>query len=210
MQNDQLIMVRVAVLAACLVCSGPALALRSTPKADANANANVYDAPYSLLPEPVTMNDPLRWGKALFDSAYKILGGDYNSSSTANGKSSVRNKPEKNGNPPDALSRLGGMFQEAIPVINTLLQNRYRALPLRSNACLERALAGEPLPVNSQSMRDIIDYCGLLGTGLQPGYSIRPESSQESDDLSGLNTAVESQRDQKVYANHCSSCHLDF
>jgi cytochrome c len=173
------------------------------------ADANTYDASYSLLPEPVTMNDPLRWGQALVDGAYKILGVE-SSRRTADGASSARSKPNNDGNPPDALSRLGTMLKEAIPVINTPLQNRYRALPVRSNPCLERALAGEPLPVNSQSMRDIIDYCGLLGTGLQPGYSYRQALGQESADPAMIDMVADAQHDPKVYANHCTSCHLDF
>ncbi|MEO5659042.1 MAG: hypothetical protein ABIQ90_04485, partial [Polaromonas sp.] len=133
-----------------------------------------------------------------------------NSRRSANGASSARYKPDNIGSPLDALSRLGGMSREAIPVINTPLQNRYRALPLRSNACLERALVGEPSPVNSQLMRDIIDYCGLLGTGLQPGYSYRRAVGQQSFEPAMINRVADSQPDLKVYANHCTSCHLDF
>jgi len=67
------------------------------------------------------------------------------------------------------------------------------ALPPPGNQCLKRALAGETTPVNSQSMQDIMDYCGLLEIG-------QPQPNGAASPLP----------DQAIYRNQCTSCHLNY
>lgn len=83
--------------------------------------------------------------------------------------------------------------REGAPESSSTRARQRSTLPLRSNECLEQALVGETMPVNSQSMQDILDHCGLLGTG-QPQQRI----------------AADPQPDQVIYHNHCTRCHLNY
>ena len=90
------------------------------------------------------------------------------------------------------------------------LEDTCGALPIRANVCLQRSLTGEALPVNSQSMQDITDYCGLLGTGLQPRYASHQVSGQQSSGLTESALALIRQIDPKIYQDHCTSCHIRY
>ena len=89
-------------------------------------------------------------------------------------------------------------------------ENRSRALPARGNACLQSALAGEPLPVNSRSMQDIIEHCGLLGSDLQTGASLQPVSSQPAAASALLAVLADAPHDPTIHATDCASCHSGY
>jgi hypothetical protein len=81
---------------------------------------------------------------------------------------------------------------------------------LRGNACLQSALAVERRPVNTRSMQDILDHCGLLGDDMQSAASQKPASGNEFSALPVLVAAAVPRPDQQVHANNCTSCHSGY
>lgn len=99
----------------------------------------------------------------------------------------------RRGAPAEDIHASVAAYQKGAPESSSTRARQRSALPLRGNECLEHALAGETMPINSQSMQDIIDHCGLLGTD-QPRRGI----------------AADPQPDQVTYRNHCTRCHLNY
>ena len=85
-------------------------------------------------------------------------------------------------------------------------------MPIRVNLYLKHALIGEPLPVRSQTMQDLIDHCGLLGASLQPRDAYQQGAGQEASRLSDLEIALIRQRqfEPKIYQDHCNGCHIRY
>jgi cytochrome c len=107
-----------------------------------------------------------------------------------------------------AFSWLIDLYKEApLVVLNPL---EVGAKPPRANVCLQYALSGEPLPIHTQSMQDIMDHCGLLDAGLQPRYAYQQEASQQSSGLSELDMALIRRLDPKIYQAHCTGCHIRY
>lgn len=117
---------------------------------------------------------------------------------------------ERGGQPADSDAFYAAFYQAPIRVAYNPRENRSRALPLRGNACLQSALAGEPLPVNSRSMQDIIEHCGLLGSDLQTGASLQPVSSQQASALPRRALAADAPHDPTIHATDCTSCHSGY
>ncbi|NMM06454.1 hypothetical protein [Polaromonas sp.] len=104
-------------------------------------------------------------------------------------------------------------YQAPVRVVFSPRESLSRALPLlqlRGNACLQSALAVEPLPVSSRSMQDILDHCGLLGDDMQSGASRQPVSNRESSAVPALVAAAAAHPDQQVHANNCTICHSGY
>lgn len=106
-------------------------------------------------------------------------------------------------------------YQAPVRVAYSPRESLSRALPvlplqLRGNACLQSALAFEPLPVSSRSMQDILDHCGLLGDDMQSGASRRPVPDKASSALPALVAAAAAHPEQQVHANNCTSCHAGY
>ena len=107
-------------------------------------------------------------------------------------------------------------YQPPIRVAYSPRESLSRALPtlpllqIRGNACLQSALAVEPLPVSSRSMQDILDHCGLLGDDMQSGASRQPVSNRESYAVPALVAVAVAHTDQQVHAYNCTSCHSGY
>lgn len=111
------------------------------------------------------------------------------------------------GSGPAVFLWLADLYREAPRAVPSPLEDSPRAVPLRANLCLKHALTGEPLPIHSQSMQDIMEHCGLLVTSQQPRYAYPQGASQESPALSELDRALIRQFDPKLYQAHCTGCH---
>ena len=104
-------------------------------------------------------------------------------------------------------------YQAPVRVVFSPRESLSRALPLlqvRGNACLQSALAVEPLPVSSRSMQDVLDHFGLLGDDMQSGASRQPVSNRESSAVPALVAVAVAHTDQQVHANNCTSCHSGY
>lgn len=199
-----------AVLVTCLAASGPALAGSGTNPEDFNA----YYAPSYKLPDPAAMDESAARGKEIIHSTYKYLGAE-SGVRASNGKPYVGNRLAcvnchmDNGTRPNASPWVVGKLKYASPGVFNARENTYRDLPVRINGCFERSMAGEPLPVDSQSMQDIVSYFGFLATGLQPGYSYKQVPGQDFPKLPTLATAANPQRGAAIYQDSCKSCHQE-
>jgi cytochrome c len=114
------------------------------------------------------------------------------------------------GRGPALFSWLADLYREAPLAVLSPLEDSQRAVPLRANVCLKHALTGEPLPIHSESMQDILDHCGLLNASQQPRYAYQQGAGQPSSGLSDLDMALIRQFDQKMYQVHCTGCHIRF
>lgn len=112
--------------------------------------------------------------------------------------------------PADSNAYYAASYQAPIRVAYSPRENLPRSLPVLGNACLQSALAGEPLPVNSQSMQDILEHCGLLGAGLQAGASYPPVSGLQASALPVLAVLAGAPHDQMIRATDCTSCHSGY
>jgi cytochrome c len=118
------------------------------------------------------------------------------------------NNAADDGSGPAVFSWLVDLYKEAPVAVLSLLEDSQRAAPLRANVCLKHALTGEPLPIHSQSMQDILDHCGLLVPSQQPRYAYQQGASQESPRLSEFDMALIRQFDPKLYQARCTGCHI--
>jgi cytochrome c len=166
-QNGQLL--KGAVLAAFLICCGPA-------QADRDNATNDLGVSYG-----------------------KTYAGDLHVCS---------NNATDDGSGPAVFSWLVELYKEAPLAVLSPLEDSQRASPVRANLCLKHALTGEPLPIHTQSMQDIMDHCGLLGAGAQPRYAYQQGAGRESPGLSEFDIALIRQFDPKIYQNHCTGCHM--
>jgi thiosulfate dehydrogenase len=87
----------------------------------------------------------------------------------------------------------------APPGIFNSLSNILLDVPNRVNTCMERSLAGESLPRDSQAMKDIVAYIDFLGTGLQPGYTFKQVKGQEFPAVPLLTLAANPERGKNIF-----------
>jgi hypothetical protein len=134
---------------------------------------SVY-APAYQLPDPGSMSASAASGKELVHSTYKYLGAE-SVTRAVNGLPYVGNKlgcancHMADGTQPHASPFVVVAQKYATPGIFNSRSNTFLDVPGRVNDCFERSLAGEPLPRDSQWMKDIVAYIDFLGTGIQPG-----------------------------------------
>jgi cytochrome c len=114
------------------------------------------------------------------------------------------------GSRPAVFSWLVDLYKEASLAVLRPREDSRRAVPLRANVCLKHALTGEPLPIHSESLQDILDHCGLLNASQQPRYAYQQGAGQKSSGLSELDRALIQQFDQKMYQARCTGCHIRF
>lgn len=74
----------------------------------------------------------------------------------------------------------------------------------RVNYCFTRSLAGNPLPVNSREMQDILSYLAFISRGVPVGYKLAGADglTPMKDTLSG-----DIARGQAVFSGTCAVCH---
>jgi hypothetical protein len=95
------------------------------------------------------------------------------------------------------------VLSQVVPIVDS----SQRTEPPRANLCLQHALTGEPLPIHSQSMRDIMEHCGLLNASEPSRFAYQQEARQESPGLSEMDRVFIRQFDQKLFQDHCTGCH---
>ena len=95
----------------------------------------------------------------------------------------------------------------ALPGIFNARSNILLDVPNRVNTCMERSLAGEALPRESQAMKDIVAYIDFLGTGLQPGYTFKQVKGQEFPAVALLTRAADPERGKDIFRERCATCH---
>jgi cytochrome c len=114
------------------------------------------------------------------------------------------------GSGPAVFSWLVDLYREAPLAVLSPREDSQRAVPLRANLCLKHALTGEPLPIHSESLQDILDHCGLLSASQQSRYAYQQGAGPQSSGLSELDRALLQQFDQKMYQARCTGCHIRF
>ena len=175
---------------------------------------NNFYAPAYRLPEPATMDSVVSRGKELIHSTYKYLGAE-SDRRAANGKPFVGNKLActnchmADGTQPNASPFVVVAQKYAPPGIFNSRSNILLDVPERVNTCMERSLAGEALPRDSQEMKAIVAYIDFLGTGLQPGYTFKQVPGQEFPAVALLTRAADPVRGKEIYKDQCKGCHED-
>ena len=173
---------------------------------------NSYYAPAYQLPDPATMSASAARGKELVNSTYRLLGAE-SGNRAANGQPFVGNKLNcsnchmADGTQPDASPFVVVAQKYAPPGIFNARSNIFLDVPNRVNTCMERSLAGEMLPLDSQWMQDFVAYFDFLATGLQPGFTFEQVKGQEFPDVPLLTRAANPERGKDIYRKNCVECH---
>jgi len=84
--------------------------------------------------------------------------------------------------------------------------NELRNLPIRINGCMERSLAGTPIPENGPEMQAMIAYMNWLSTGMQVDNWTQVKG-QGFISVAGLTRAADPLRGETVFTNNCVKCH---
>jgi len=184
---------------------------------DSATDPRQFNSFYGLayqLPNPATMSTSAASGKALVHSTYKFLGAESNIRA-ANGMPFVGNKLActnchmADGTQPNASPFVVIAKKYAPPGIFNSRSNTMLDVPNRINSCMERSLAGEALPRDSQWMKDIVAYMDFLATGIQPGYTFKQVPGQEYPKMAFLTRAANPVRGEQVFHDQCKGCHED-
>jgi len=175
---------------------------------------NSFYAPAYQLPDPAGMSASAARGKELIHSTYKHLGAE-STPRAANGLPYVGNKLActschmGDGTQPNASPLIVVAKKYAAPGVFSARENALRDVPVRVNGCFERSLAGEPLPVDSPWMKDIVAYLDFLGTGIQPGYTSTQVPGQMYPAVAKLTRAADAVRGAEIYRDNCRNCHQE-
>ena len=173
---------------------------------------NTFYAPAYQLPDPATMSSSAARGKELLHSTYKYLGAE-SGNLAANGRPFVGNKLAcvnchmADGTQPNASPWVVVAKKYAPPGIFNARSNIFLDIPNRVNTCMERSLAGEMIPRDSQWMKDIVAYMDFLATGLQPGYTFKQVKGQEFPAVALLARAADPERGKDIFRDRCATCH---
>lgn len=175
---------------------------------------NTYYAPSYRLPSPLTMSNSAASGKELIHSTYKYLGTE-SGIRAPNGRPFVGNKLActnchmEDGTQPNASPFVVVAKKYAPPGIFNSRSNILLDVPGRVNTCMERSLAGEALPRDSQVMKDIVAYIDFLATGIQPGYTFKQVPGQEFPAVALLAHTADPVRGVEIYRDRCQTCHQE-
>ena len=175
---------------------------------------NAIYTPAYQLPNPGTMSASAASGKELIHSTYRYLGAE-STARAANGLPFVGNKLGctnchlGDGTQPNASPLIVVAQKYAAPGLFNSRSNAMLDVPGRVNGCFERSLAGQPLPRDSQWMKDIVAYIDFLGTGIQPGYTFKQVPGQEFPAVAPLTRAADAVRGKQIYNDNCAECHQD-
>jgi len=173
---------------------------------------NTFYAPAYRLPDAATMSTSAASGKNLVHSTYKYLGAE-SGNLAANGRPYVGNKIActnchlADGTQPNASPFIVVAQKYAPPGIFNSRSNTMLDVPNRINSCMERSLAGEALPRDSQWMKDIVAYMEFLASGIQPGYTFKQVRGQEYPKMALLARAADPVHGKSIYNERCEGCH---
>ena len=175
-------------------------------------NFNSFYAPAYQLPDPAGMSPSAASGKELVHSTYKYLGAE-SVPRASNGLPYVGNKLSctschlGDGTQPNASPLIVVAKKYAAPGLFNSRSNMLLDVAGRVNGCFERSLVGEPLPRDSQWMKDIVAYIDFLGAGIAPGYTFKQVPGQEFPAVAPLTRAADPVRGATLYKDHCARCH---
>lgn len=83
-------------------------------------------------------------------------------------------------------------------------EDRVMSLAERVNNCIERPHNGTPMPLDSKEMIAIVTYMQWLAKNVPTGQRVKGDDGIE---LAYPNRAADIGNGQKIYTQHCSSCH---
>lgn len=210
MKNIRLYLIPVALLTGTLSLAHASGGTDPTDPLD----FNTFYAPEYQLPDPATMSASAVRGKELVHSTFKLLGAE-SGNRAANGKPFVGNKLNcvnchmEDGTQPNASPYIVVAKKYTPPGPFNARSNIFLDVPGRINTCMERSMAGEMIPVDSQWMKDFVAYFDFLATGIQPGYTFRQVKGQEFPAVALLARAADPVRGKEIYKDNCKGCHQE-
>jgi len=83
-------------------------------------------------------------------------------------------------------------------------ENKEGTIQERINGCMQRSMNGKPLPVDSEEMKAIVAYMEWLSLDKPKGEKVTGNKFLKLDYPS---RAVDLQHGEKVYVQHCTTCH---
>ena len=173
---------------------------------------NTFYAPSYQIPDAAGMSASAARGKDLVHSTYTSLGAG-SAVRASNGLPYVGNKLSctnchmGDGTQPNASPLIVVAQKYAAPGLFNSRSNNLLDVPGRVNGCFERSLVGQPLPLDSQWMTDIVAYIDFLGTGVQPGYTSTQVPGQGFPSVALLTRAADPVRGKEIFTGNCASCH---
>jgi len=173
---------------------------------------NTFYTPSYQIPDAAGMSASAARGKDLVHSTYTSLGAG-SAVRASNGLPYVGNKLSctnchmGDGTQPNASPLIVVAQKYAAPGLFNSRSNNLLDVPGRVNGCFERSLVGQPLPLDSQWMTDIVAYIDFLGTGVQPGYTSTQVPGQGFPSVALLTRAADPVRGKEIFTGNCASCH---
>lgn len=180
-------------------CSTPDQA--PTNNAPAQDSLQVFEVPDTSTIPSNDLGHLIRFGKALIENTAFYIGPEGIKSQNTRNQMSCTNCHLQNGTKAYGLNFFN--TYRSYPQFRGR-ENKILNLAERVNNCIERPHNGTPIPVDSKEMQALIAYIQWIGDTYQPnkhkGYGQMPL------DYSGL--AADSKRGEKVYIQHCQTCHM--
>ncbi|WP_428771544.1 c-type cytochrome [Vibrio sp.] len=153
--------------------------------------------------------DMIRYGRTLLNETYKYLGGGSQTQVKFTGnKLACTNCHIENGTKPNSGPWVTSYQKYAGAGKYSSRTNEYRTLPIRINGCMQRSMAGSPLPEDSYEMLSIVEYFKWLDTGIQVA-DWQDVNGQGMPGIPDLARAADPVRGAEIYRDECRTCHGD-
>ncbi|MCD8478309.1 MAG: c-type cytochrome [Sulfurospirillum sp.] len=150
--------------------------------------------------------DTVRYGKALVSETYKYIGPEV---------ADPKMRYAGNNFACATCHQEAGTKKWSAPFMATMgnfpqYRNRDEnigSIEERVNGCMERSMNGRALPENGKEMRAIVTYMHWLAQGIPVGAKVSGAEFPQVDRKMVMNRAADPIAGEKVYKEHCASCH---
>ncbi len=149
----------------------------------------------------------IRYGRTLLDETYKYLGAESAMPYSGN-KLACTNCHLYYGTKPYSGPWVTSYQKYADPGKFSSRTNELRTLPIRINGCMQRSMAGSPIPEDSYEMQSMVAYFKWLDTGIQVS-DWRDVLGQGMPKVADMTRAADPVRGAEIYRDECRTCHGD-
>lgn len=149
----------------------------------------------------------VKYGKELFVHTYKYIGPEVKNLDMryAGNNLTCQTCHLDAGTKPYASPMVGisGSFPQHRP-----REDQIGTLPARINGCMQRSMAGYPLPEESKEMKAYLAYFHWLSQGVPVGAKVEGTGLIKADRKYMNTNKADVQNGKKVYETHCAACHM--
>lgn len=151
----------------------------------------------------------IRFGRTLMNETYRYLGDGSRAPVKYTGNKLVcTNCHLENGTKPFSGPLITVSKEYADPGKYNTRTNENRTVEVRINGCMQRSMAGSPLPEDSDEMQAMVAYVEWLATGIQVA-NWKDVLGQDMPGLPDMARAANPVRGADIYEQECRTCHGD-